>query len=406
MNADTSDSNRKEDVQIPQKDMLDSYQDIDSSNTRKKKGFRATSTIALVFSIFAIAAAGYSLYLTTAKDQTETILAVNRFDALESQFETLRLSQLEAATLDGEIRGQLLDRYTELEKTIQDLDKTYTSDVLRLEQKQIDIEGNLGRELEVLLELIESTRRLLDQDTKDWALVEILQVLQLANERLILVGDVELAVQAMQLAQKRLAELADPELLIVRRQLAEVIALLSQIVAPDVDGIVLQLTSLINRVDELPLATDVSFALIDDASNEALGVTVDNSDQSLNSTLRHLGSSIAADLFSLVRMRDITKTQLPKLTEDQQFLVYESLRSPLNAAQLSLLRGLSKSYKDSLKRADTALIQSFDGSTAEVKLFRAEIKKLSGIQLVDSYPDVSKALGLLQNITKERRDVK
>ncbi|MBO67126.1 MAG: hypothetical protein CL398_02340 [Acidiferrobacteraceae bacterium] len=371
----------------------------------KKRLFSVVSTIALVFSIFAIIAAGYSLYLTTSQNQTETILTVSRFDALENQFEALRSSQLEAVNLDSETQRQLLERHKGLEDQFQELNKTYTSDVLRLEKKQIDIEGSLGKELEVLLALIESTRRLVDQDTKDWTMEEILQILRLANERLILVGDVEIAVQAMRLAQKRLAELADPALLVVRRQLAEDIASLSQIVTPDIDSIVLQLTALIHKVKELPLATDVSFTITDNANNESLNATTNNFDQGENSTLHDLGSSIIADLSSLVRIRDITETQLPKLTADQRFLVYESLRAPLNSAQFSLVRGLSKSYKDSLKRVELALIQSFDQSAAEVKAFRTNINNLSTIDLIDSYPDASKALVLLQNIVKQRRKV-
>jgi uroporphyrin-3 C-methyltransferase len=193
-----------------------------------------------------------------------------------------------------------------------------------------------------------------------------------------------------------MAELANPALLGVRRQLAADIAILTAIPVPDIDGIVLQLSILMQQVSDLRLAGEVVVAGFTDTAEQASKPTA------ADNTLKGLGRRLIEDLSALVRIRNIETTQVPNLAPDQRFLVYESVRSPLNAAQLALLRGLPAIYRSSLDRAQVALIRGFDETSTEVMVFRSAIEKLAVVELTNEYPDMSKALGLLREIIHRR----
>lgn len=66
-----------------------------------------------------------------------------------------------------------------------------------------------------------------------------------------------------------MTELADPTLLGVRRQLAADTAILTTIPVPDIDGIVLQLSILIQQVSDLRLAGEAVVAGFTDTAEQA-----------------------------------------------------------------------------------------------------------------------------------------
>ena len=181
---------------------------------------------------------------------------------------------------------------------------------------------------------MESTRQVMFRGADEWLLEEISQLLSLANERLLLIGDVRSALIALELAEERIAELADPTLLGVRRQLAADIVLLTSILVPDIDGIALQLSILIQQVSNLRLAGEAAVAGFTDTSEQASKLSAPDN------TLKGLGRRLIEDISALVRIRNIETTQIPNLAPDQRFLGYERVRLPLNEGQLAQLRGV------------------------------------------------------------------
>ena len=165
---------------------------------------------------------------------------------------------------------------------------------------------------------------------------------------------------------------------------------------PDIDGIVLQLSILIQQVSDLRLAGEVVVAGSTDTAEQA------SKPSAADNTLKGLGRRLIEDLSALVRIRNVETTQAPNLAPDQRFLVYESVRSPLNAAQLALLRGLPAVYRSSLDRALGALTRGFDETSTEVVVFRSVIQELAVVELTNEYPDLSKTLGLLREIIHRR----
>jgi uroporphyrin-3 C-methyltransferase len=346
--------------------------------------------------IIALVGSGFVWYSTAVTGRLELTETLTRAEIISQEFDALRSSQRTADVEQSELRRQIEDDRRALEDELKLLNETSRTEFSRLDQQQNKVERELKAEFDTLIRSTEITRQEMLRGTDEWLLEEISHLLSLANERVLLIGDVPSALRALKLAQERMAKLADPALLGVRRQLATDITLLTAIPIPDVDGIVLQLSVLMQKVSDLRLAGEVVVAGFTDTAEQA------SEPSATDNTVKRLGRRLIEDLSALVRIRNIETTQMPNLTPDQRFLVHESVRSPLNAAQLALLRGLPAVYRSSLDRAQTALIRGFDEKSTEVMVFRSTIEKLAVVELRNEYPDISKALGLLQEIIHRR----
>jgi uroporphyrin-3 C-methyltransferase len=360
------------------------------------RSHHAVAVAAFVVSLIALAGSGFVWYSTAVTGRLALTEALTRAEVIAQEFDALRSSQRTAETQQNVLRWQIEDDRRTLEDELKALSEITRTEFSRLDQQQKKAERELKAEFDTLVRSMESTRQEMFRGTDEWLLEEISQLISLANERLLLIGDVRSALTALELAQERMTELADPMLLVVRRQLAADIAMLTAIPVPDIDGIVLQLSVLIQQVSELRLAGEVVVASFTETTKDP------SKPSATDNSLKGLGSRLIEDLSALVRIRNVETTQAPNLAPDQRFLAYESVRSPLNAAQLALLRGLPAVYRSSLDRALAALTRGFDETSTEVVVFRSVIQELGVVELTNEYPDLSKALGLLREIIHRR----
>jgi uroporphyrin-3 C-methyltransferase len=366
---------------------------------RRPKGLgvhQAIAVAAFLLGLIALAGSGFVWYSTAVTGRLELTETLTRAEVIAEEFDALRSYQRTAENEQNALRRQIEADRRVIEDELEVLNEKIRTEFLRLDQQQNKVEREIKTEFDMLARSMEFARQEIGRGTDEWLLEEISQLLTLANERLLLIGDVPPALRALELAQERMAELADPALLVVRRQLAADIAILTAIPVPDVDGIVLQLSILMKQVSDLPLAGEARVAAFPTTFQEIGKTSVSDN------TLKGLGSRMLEDLSALVRIRNIEDTQAPNLASDQRFFLYESVRSPLNAAQLALLRGLPAVYRSSLERARVALTREFDETSTDVTVFHSAIEKLTIVKLPNEYPDLSKALGLLREIINRR----
>ena len=396
----SSDRPQRETQPVAPKDASDAAAGDDTVLAQRgpngSRSHQAVAIAALLVGLIALAGSGFVWYSTAVTGRLELTETLTRAEVIAQEFDALRSAQRTAEAEQNVLRRQIENDRRVLEDELKVLNETTRTEFSRLGQQLNKVEHELKAEFDTLVRSMESTRQEMLRGTDEWLLEEISQLLSLANERLLLIGDVPSALRALELAQERMAELANPALLGVRRQLAADIAILTAIPVPDIDGIVLQLSILMQQVSDLRLAGEVMVAVFTDTAEQA------SKPSAVDDTLKGLGRRLIEDLSALVRIRNIETTQVPNLTPDQRFLVHESVRSPLNAAQLALLRGLPAVYRSSLDRAQVALTRGFDETSTEVMVFRSAIEKLAVVELTNEYPDMSKALGLLREIIHRR----
>ena len=230
----------------------------------------------------------------------------------------------------------------------------------------------------------------------EWALTETEQLMIIANNRLQLARDSHSALAALRAADRQLEQLAMPKFLPVRRELAREMSLLESREKLDVSGITLQLATLAENVDQLPLALDIR----SHDSHEAKIPVKQGETQvaSANGDWHQTARSLWQDILSLVRIRHDVGAQRPLLPPDQQYFLRENLRLMLNSAQQALLQGGIPTYQQNLKTAQRLLKDYFDVESQVVTAMQAELTRLQTTKILTDMPDISASLTTLRRL--------
>ena len=219
-----------------------------------------------------------------------------------------------------------------------------------------------------------------------WVRAEALYLLQLAQRRLDLEGDVTTAIVAMESADARLATASDPAVAEVRHTLGEELATLRAVSVPDLGGVLARLGKVEESVAGLPLLGASATKGRRDAESP--------SDSMLGRALHRL-SQAARDLVSL---RRVDPAMARMVTQQEEALRRQHLELQLFAARVAVMQPDGAAYLKSLRAADAWLAQFFDGSAPAVASARAEIAALAAIEIQPRRPPIGEAGRLLARI--------
>ncbi len=348
----------------------------------------ALGIIALVVSIVAFLVAGYLWYqsevsakLESGKKDSQLMGFSQQLAAGTERAADLKSKQEALTTAHGELRQQLLGQEAKLLDTLHD-DK-------RERSTEIDA---LRAEFQNLSDSVSKVYQQLNRSLDSWTVEEVEQLLLLANHRLQLSRNVDMAVTALQLADQRLEDFGDPQFLPVRKALAAEIATLDAVTRIDMPGLTLQLAGLAGAVDGLPLSRQVrpEDTPLPEAELEA------------TERVANAARQIWNDLRGLVRVKEIDTTRKPLLMPEQHYFVTENLKIALNSAQFALLRDDPAAYQRNLNNAKTWIGEMFDNSDAAVKNLITEIDALLAEPVQVELPDISGSLAALREVISVR----
>ena len=348
----------------------------------------ALGIIALVVSIVAFLVAGYLWYqsevsakLESGKKDSQLMGFSQQLAAGTERAADLKSKQEALTTAHGELRQQLLGQEAKLLDTLHD-DK-------RERSTEIDA---LRAEFQNLSDSVSKVYQQLNRSLDSWTVEEVEQLLLLANHRLQLSRNVDMAVTALQLADQRLEDFGDPQFLPVRKALAAEIATLDAVTRIDMPGLTLQLAGLAGAVDGIPLSRQVrpEDTPLPEAELEA------------TERVANAARQIWNDLRGLVRVKEIDTTRKPLLMPEQHYFVTENLKIALNSAQFALLRDDPAAYQRNLNNAKTWIGEMFDNSDAAVKNLITEIDALLAEPVQVELPDISGSLAALREVISVR----
>jgi uncharacterized protein HemX/uroporphyrinogen-III synthase len=211
------------------------------------------------------------------------------------------------------------------------------------------------------------------------------QLMMIANDRLLLAGDVQGAREALALADERLARLADPRLHGVRAALAEERAALAALPVLDTAGVALRLDAAIQQSARLPLQRSPVYAPPPAVTPEGAGA--------LQSAWQKLRAA-AAQLFVL-RRADAADWQA-RLPETEEGLIRGLLQLKLENARGAWLRRDGEAYATVLASARDWLSAYFQTAAPEVMALDAELEGLAQLPLQIEAPELSRSLRLLR----------
>jgi len=208
-----------------------------------------------------------------------------------------------------------------------------------------------------------------------WLLAEAEYYLQIANAQLDLANNPEQARVALELADERLASLANPALTDIRRAIANEIRRVGGMNTVDVEGRALELSSLADSIETLPLERD--------------RIEPDFDDPEVSGELSGRRSDAPLE---------------PLLPPDAAFFLRSNVSLQLLAARLALLERNEALYSASLADAKRWIGEYFDTGSREVSSVIESIEALEGLDLSTEKPDISGSLALLRRYMSVRRD--
>ena len=356
--------------------------------------------LALILAILGVGLSVYTWYVTQVAGQLEAGRELGRLDGVDRELTRLVTEQSGLQVRIDTALSQNLDDKREVLESIEAAQSELDARFKSLADEQAGVLARQNDEISSLAGTLAATRTQLGSVEEDWTLREVAHLLLLANQRLSLLGDAELAKRALTLADDRLRSVADPAILEVRRALSQELSALERVQLPDISGIVLDLSSLVQTVSALPLKGDgdrpdwIADAQADQSGKDSS--TASSVDKDKPGFFAAWMGRLADDLGNLIRVRRVDETQSPKLDNSERFLAFENLRLHLLVAQLAVLRSDQAVYEENLTTARTWLNDYFE-SSSESQRFDARLSELMQIDIAQELPDISESLILLRS---------
>jgi len=242
---------------------------------------------------------------------------------------------------------------------------------------------------------IQSVHRRIGGDNSHWMAAEAAYLIQTANYRLHLEGDVRTAISALETADSRLRDTSDPGWISVREILALEISNLKGVAQADIGGLALKLSGLAAGVKDLKLlGTDLV------PVTRAAPISGKKS-QAEERTFETLLNDSWEGFKSIMVIRHHGQPISPLLPPDQQLFIQQNLRLQLEAARVSLLRANQALFDSSLQTAAQLLKEYFDTDDAKTTAYLEQVGRFSQVNIRPQLPDISASLIALREQLKK-----
>lgn len=345
----------------------------------RRSGAGAVAWLALLLSVGACLAVGYTIYedwrsaQALAVDSGNIEASLTRLDRrIASASEDLADTQSAFDAL-SDVDADMADELDELEREI-------AEQLRRLEALPNRV-SNTEAALAALQGVSAGAR-----DT--WLLGEAEYYMQLANAQLQLANNPKMAALALGVADERIAQLADPALTAVRVAIADEIAALGGMVTPDIAGITLKLASVARSVDEMPLRPIKG---IDDAADEE--------SEEQTGRFSRAWNAVKEEMSGLIKHRTTDRQLEPLMAPQAEYFLRTNLTLQLQTARLALLRGEQSVFRQSLADAADWIEQYFDPDDRQVEYALETIADIKDGAKAVTPPDISESLRLLRQFT-------
>jgi uroporphyrin-3 C-methyltransferase len=236
---------------------------------------------------------------------------------------------------------------------------------------------------------VEELRTRTDAPQRAWVRAEAMYLLELAERRLNLEGDVTTALAAMTSADARLAAAEDPAVRDVREKLAAEIAALRAVQVVDLRDVLTRIGRLEDSVALLPVrGMPVSQGRREKAEPDAAGA------------FERAWRRVRQAMRDLVSLRRIEPAMARLVTPEEESLRRQHLELLLFAARVAAMRPDGAGYVQALGSAGAWIQQYFDSTKPEVADALTETAALAAIDIDPAMPPVGAAARLLQDVIR------
>ncbi|GAB3273740.1 uroporphyrinogen-III C-methyltransferase [Parahaliea aestuarii] len=308
----------------------------------------------------------------------ESVTEREVLDASEQQAQIRQFNDALKAQLQGDLRSALAPLEPRLAQQADNLQS--------LSQQLSEMQARVAQQGEELA-------RFNATDREGWLLAEAEYLLRLANQRLIMTGDSESARALLRSADSILRQLDDTRLHDARAAIASELASLRAVPALDVEGLYLRLSALAEQaaslaIFELPEAEQRLQEAPAEDWRERLR-------QGYEAALQKLSDYI------IIRRREVPMQAL--MDPQWEGLVRQNLRMLIEQAQVALLSGNARLYRESLLRARHWVEQFADSDTDAARALDAGLQQLADETVTVSLPDIGASLRALEQAIEQRK---
>ncbi len=341
------------------------------TTANKKRPLYIAFGVLFLIAVSAIGLAAYDFWLLRAQTSVNTQLANTQSELNNAQLE-LSSTQREFETRINQLGQQLQATKNQLSEEIQ-------------------ARKNERSEHQAVNAALQSITEKLGRNSVAWRMAEVEYLLTVANHRLSLAQDRQTAISIFETADSRLEAIADPSLLKVRREIASELTALRAMPVVDIPGLALQIGSLAESVEQLPLMDQKRLAV---ASEKREGTS--------SVEWQEIPSVVWKDIKSLVQVRRHQQPTEPLLAPQQAWFLYQNLQLKLEQARLAVLKQNTAVFAQSLEEVSQWLSSYFEAESAAVISMQETVKNLRTIELQPTIPDVSGSLRELRLLMNAR----
>lgn len=298
-----------------------------------------------------------------------------------------------------QLQTDLTQQQSQVSGTVSQIKQTQeqlTSLAKRL-QSTVNSSAGVVSQLNGLTDIVANNQRRIDEvagtERSDWQLAEAEYLLRLANQRLLMSGEVRGSKALLQAADNVLVELDDVGLIPVRQAIAADVASLNRADNLDIEGLYLRVAALASNVEYLSLRSNKQW------SSQALPEekTV-NSDNAWQNGLQKAW----AKLSSLVVIRQTEQRVLPAMSEVEVVQLQQGLHYLIEQAKYAVITGKQGLYEASISDLRRWVLDYYDAEARTTGAMLSELQLLSDAQVSQAWPDISGSLSTLKMVMKDR----
>ena len=329
--------------------------------------------VIILFIVVALAGAGF-YFFTQLRDKQEGLCGEVKGE-MSKQIADYQAQLVAIQTQLAAMEANVAGKDSHFTQTLADFSQLHNE---KLESTRKDLN-----------ESIVGVQRQLGKTRGDWLIADAEYLLSVANERLYLIGDVNTTREALEASDQRLRESGDAATFKVREEIAHELSDIKKVIVPDVVGIYASLQSLQDNVEHLVLLLPYTGKQPSSAQE-----TKASEDQgTIDSALSHIKG--------VVTIRHTKHEVNEILTPEEAEFIHEQLKVKLEMVKIALVQHNEALFQSSLADAKKWTQQHFLDNS-DVNKFIAELDQFSEIKIHSQFPDISKSLKMLRDITKLR----
>ncbi|WP_455212561.1 uroporphyrinogen-III C-methyltransferase [Kaarinaea lacus] len=306
-----------------------------------------------------------------------------------------QMTDLQAQTLANE-NNKLRSQLGDLQEQISGLQRQDLDFNLQQQRLQEQFSTDLKLQNDSMNQLSQQFQALAADKGKDpmlWRVAEVEFLLSVANHKLVLERDVTTALTALQDADRRLEAIGDPALIPVRKLIASELTALQSVDIPDIAGMALRLSSLVDNIEQLPLVSRER--LKTDGEEGASQATI--------SSFSEFMAKVWESLKGVVTIRRSDQPIEPLLPPEEQHYLSQNLGLKLEESRIALLRRDTATFRQNLGDSREWVQRYFDPKAAAVDNVIASVDDLLDVELKPPLPDISGSLREMRRWLKSQQ---